>query len=59
MDETDIPLTQRRGLISPIFKGGPTNLSKNYRPISLTGHIIKLFERVIRPQLVEYLEKGV
>ena len=28
----------------------------NYRPISLTSHVIKIFERVIRKNLVQYLE---
>ena len=31
-------------------------LPTNYRPISLTSHIVKIFERVIRKTLVDYLE---
>ena len=58
LDDTDVPLELRRGLISPIYKGGPADQCKNYRPISLTGHLSKLFERIIRPQIVEYLERG-
>ena len=34
---------------------GPDNPA-NYRPVSLTPHIIKVFERVIRSKMVEYLE---
>lgn len=30
----------------------------NYRPVSLTSHIIKIFGRVIRKQLVHYLESN-
>ena len=32
--------------------------AKNYRPIALTSNIIKIFERVIRFQLVHYLESN-
>ena len=31
-------------------------LPKRYRPISLTSHLIKIFERVIRKHIVKYLE---
>ena len=31
---------------------------ENYRPISLTSHVIKVFERIIRKNLVEYLEEN-
>jgi len=30
--------------------------AENYRSISIRSHIIKIFERVIRDQIVEYLE---
>ena len=56
MDSTDVPLLIRLGLISPAFKSGDRALPKNYRPISLTNHLSKVFERLIRPQVVEYLE---
>merc|ERR1712121_438709 len=42
--------------MGPILKqGSPRNHPKSYRPASLTSHIIKVFERVIRTALVEYL----
>ena len=42
--------------IVPIHKGGSKAFAKNYRPISLTSHLIKIFERAIRKHIVKYLE---
>ena len=57
MDSTDVPLPIRLGLISPAFKSGDKVKPENYRPISLTNHVSKVFERVIRPQMLSYLEE--
>ena len=37
-------------LIAPIFKGGTGSKLQppNYRPVSLTSHVVKIFERVIQ-----------
>ena len=43
-------------LICPVFKKGSKALAENYRPISLTSHIIKIFERVVRNHIVNHLE---
>ena len=45
-------------LISPIHKKGSRGLAENYRPVSLTSHVIKIFERVFRKNLVSYLESN-
>ena len=44
--------------ITPVYKKGDKSAPENYRPISLTSHIIKIFERVIRKKMVEYLEEN-
>ena len=51
-----IPDELKLGQITPIHKSGSRNKAKNYRPITLTSHIIKVFERVLTMKLVEYLE---
>ena len=51
-----IPKFYKSQLITPIFKKGSKLQSKNYRPVSLTSNIIKIFERVIRDHIVKYLE---
>ena len=42
--------------IVPIFKKGNRGLASNYRPVSLTSHLCKLFERVVRKDMVSFLE---
>ena len=42
--------------ISPIHKGGSRVDPSNYRPVALTSHLIKVFERVLRRALVTHLE---
>ena len=42
--------------IAPLHKGGSKAIPKNYRPIALTSHVIKIFERVLRRKLMEYIE---
>ena len=51
-----VPEFYKNSLIFPLFKKGDRAKASNYRPISLTSHIIKVFERVLRRKIVEYLE---
>ena len=46
----------QKALISPIFKKKSRSIAINYRPISITPHEIKIFERIIRDRLTSYLE---
>ncbi|KAL5250292.1 hypothetical protein ACHWQZ_G016138 [Mnemiopsis leidyi] len=51
-----IPPDLKLQYITPIFKKGNRTEAVNYRPVSLTSHIIKVFERVVRKHLVKHLE---
>ena len=51
-----IPPDLKMQYISPIFKKGDKAKAANYRPISLTSHIIKIFERILRKNIILYLE---
>ena len=50
-----IPEELKMGVITPVHKGGSRSEPKNYRPITLTSHLIKIFERVITERLVEFM----
>ena len=42
--------------ITPILKSVDRSIPANYRPVSLTNHLTKIFERVIRKEIVDHLE---
>ena len=45
-----------KGYISPIYKGGNRTLPRNYRPVTLTSHVIKLFEIVIVKKMANLMD---
>ena len=57
-DTGKIPPGLLEAVICPLHKGGSRSVPKNFRPVALTSHIIKVFERVIRRALVRYLEEN-
>ena len=54
----EIPNILKTGNIVPIHKGGSRGEAKNYRPVALTSHIIKIFEKVLRNHIVSHLEEN-
>lgn len=52
----EIPTDWRLANITPIFKKGDKKLVQNYRPISLTSLVVKVFEKIIKDQIEVYLE---
>ena len=53
-----IPDCLKRAAIVPIYKSGDKSLPSNYRPLSLSPIVIKIFERVIRKQVTQFLTEG-
>ena len=49
------PSILKHALTTGIFKSGDRAQAKNYRPIALTSHFPKVMERVVRLDIVEYL----
>ena len=58
LDETNTPSLCKESLICPIHKGDSTALPKNYRPVALTSHLVKLFEKILRKYIVDYLNQN-
>ena len=58
LDTGEIPPDLKFQLITPVHKKGSKALPSNYRPISLTSNLIKIFERVLRTKIVAYLERN-
>ena len=54
----EIPLKYKFQTIIPLHKKGPKTVPENFRPISLTSHVIKIMERVIRKFLINHLERN-
>ena len=46
----------KMAIVKPIHKGGNKNKPQNYRPISLTSHTIKIFERIMKNKIIDFLE---
>lgn len=56
MDTGTVPAATKEANITPIYKGGERSLAKNYRPVALTSHIIKVFEKILRDRIYSFLK---
>ena len=58
IENGDIPTILKLGYICPILKpNSRRDKPSSWRPVSLTSHVIKTLERVLRRQIVFYLEE--
>ena len=58
LDCGEIPQMLKQSTITPIHKGGSRKEAKNYRLVALTSHLIKIFEKVIRSHIVDFIESN-
>ena len=58
IDQGSIPDFLKTAAVVPIHKGGSTSDPANYRPVSLTSVIMKIFERIMRKAIVEHLDNN-
>ena len=56
LETGEIPMILKQAFIIPIHKGGSRAQAVNFRPISLTSHIMKTCERVLRTCMVNFME---
>ena len=56
LKEGQVPEDWRRANVVPIYKAGDRGRARNYRPVSLTCQLCKIFEKLVRDELVEHLE---
>ena len=54
----EVPKDWRRANVSPIFKKGSKKEAGNYRPVSLTCHAGKILEKILKEEIVQYLESN-
>ena len=52
-----VPESLKFGTVTAVFKGGDKSLPKNYRPITLSSHISKVFERILIKKITKYIEE--
>ena len=56
LSHNDIAKIFKHAITHPALKGNSESyLPKSYRPISLTSHLIKIFEKIIREAIVKHL----
>ena len=58
LDTGIIPQLLKTANIIPIHKGKSQAVPANYRPVALTSHLIKLFEKVLRKYIVSYMQEN-
>lgn len=53
-----LPMEWKKATVVPIFKKGTRSDCKNYRPISLTCTLCKVFERLLKDVMLDFLLKN-
>ena len=51
-----VPFFYKKSYVCPLYKKGDRAKAANYRPVSMTSHVVKIYERIIRKIIVAYLE---
>nr|VZI22332.1 unnamed protein product [Spirometra erinaceieuropaei] len=53
-----LPPYWKSAWITPLYKGGSRVSANNYRPVSLTSICCKIMEKIIKQQLMQFLEQN-
>ena len=57
LDIGKVPSLLKKAVITPIYKGKGKSCPANYRPVALTSHLIKIIEKVIRKNIVNFMDE--
>ena len=58
LDNGQVPSDWKEANITPIFKKGSRNDTKNYRPVSLTSITSKVMEHIMTSNIMSFLDKN-
>lgn len=53
----EVPVAFKTSVIKPIYKNGDKLDSNNYRPISLITNITKIFEKILKTRINDYIKR--
>ena len=59
LEEGVYPDSLKLARVIPIFKGGNQNVTTSYRPISILSQINRIFEKLLRDRLYDFLGKKI
>jgi Reverse transcriptase (RNA-dependent DNA polymerase) len=57
LESSTVPSDWKKANITAIFKKGDESSSSNYRPISLTSHVCKVLESIVRDSILDHVKK--
>jgi len=57
LNSGEVPNEWKLANVTAVFKKGKKSSPSNYRPISLTVQLCKVFESIMRDQIIEHLER--
>ena len=56
MADGTVPKFYKEAYVAPLYKKDNRAEPVNYRPVSLTSHVMKTYERIVRKVMVRYIE---
>ena len=57
MESSMVPKDWKKAKVTAVFKKGPRHFPGNHRPVSLTSHICKVLESIIRDVILNHLKE--